>query len=530
MSARARQLNHRLRNRRTAIISRREAEANALDDSAPSPPLRGTDAGSLSRYQSNGDRRASSKSNSPTSGFVAVNSKNSLPDERSSQYNGSPHGHPRSTSAATSNGTSLHGASAATRAELLSKFHTSTERTSSIDFTHTRRSSASVSRPLIPPRPKTKPYADPMEYAGVLLDTASPVPIPNTPSSLLPYVKPSSADRFDDSGPFKADMMARMEQMNRGDRVQPPCDRCRRLHMDCLKNLTACMGCTKKHAKCSWKDVESQELKDHPFVPRAQKDEVVEMGSEGEGRLRGGDKAKRDYSKERQGVRDEELLGEESGDEEFEVVEKPALERHYSAQSLSPLPIAITNEPPPEGLEALPPPDHPSISEAATVSTSQDRTRIRTIGSDNEETSSAPTKLINDLKPASNKTTTSSPYLPATVASTYHPPQAKMQRRPSEQKDSFTFHNVDTDLPSTVSKGDSNQAIHVYIGGSETLDSRPLRISPATNDEDDSGREADRVVVQSQSLPEAETMPTPPMTGQSVTIEGQEVRREEMQI
>ena len=32
--------------------------------------------------------------------------------------------------------------------------------------------------------------------------------------------------------------------------------------MDCLKNLTACMGCTKKHAKCSWKDVREEELRD----------------------------------------------------------------------------------------------------------------------------------------------------------------------------------------------------------------------------------------------------------------------------
>jgi len=30
--------------------------------------------------------------------------------------------------------------------------------------------------------------------------------------------------------------------------------------MDCIKNLTACLGCTKKHAKCSWKDVSLDEL------------------------------------------------------------------------------------------------------------------------------------------------------------------------------------------------------------------------------------------------------------------------------
>jgi hypothetical protein len=31
--------------------------------------------------------------------------------------------------------------------------------------------------------------------------------------------------------------------------------------MDCTKNLTACMGCTKKHAKCAWKDVVEDEMR-----------------------------------------------------------------------------------------------------------------------------------------------------------------------------------------------------------------------------------------------------------------------------
>ena len=30
--------------------------------------------------------------------------------------------------------------------------------------------------------------------------------------------------------------------------------------MDCIKNLTACLGCTKKHAKCSWREVRVEEL------------------------------------------------------------------------------------------------------------------------------------------------------------------------------------------------------------------------------------------------------------------------------
>ncbi len=197
-----------------------------------------------------------------------------------------------------------------------------------------------------------------MEYANVLMTTASPVPIPNTPSSLLPYVKPSPADRFDDSGPYKADMMARMEQLQRGDRVQPPCDRCRRLHMDCLKNLTACMGCTKKHAKCSWKDVEEQELRDHPFVARIKvPDEGNDTGSDGDGRgsVSGTDSLRRkEIAREKVGVRDEELLGEETGDEDIDMGKESG--RPHSVRSMTPPTITITNEAVEERIEPLPSP------------------------------------------------------------------------------------------------------------------------------------------------------------------------------
>lgn len=72
------------------------------------------------------------------------------------------------------------------------------------------------------------------------------------------FAVPGSA-KIDES-PFKAEMIGRMEAVKRGDRIMPPCDRCRRLHMDCIKNLTACQGCTKKHAKCGWKEVRLEEL------------------------------------------------------------------------------------------------------------------------------------------------------------------------------------------------------------------------------------------------------------------------------
>ncbi|VUC21904.1 unnamed protein product, partial [Clonostachys rosea] len=56
-------------------------------------------------------------------------------------------------------------------------------------------------------------------------------------------------------------MIARVvERLGRGESIRPPCDRCRRLRQQCLKHLTACQGCTKKHAKCSWKSATEEEI------------------------------------------------------------------------------------------------------------------------------------------------------------------------------------------------------------------------------------------------------------------------------
>ncbi|KAI9808133.1 MAG: hypothetical protein M1825_004590 [Sarcosagium campestre] len=60
---------------------------------------------------------------------------------------------------------------------------------------------------------------------------------------------------------IKAKMIAHVEGLNKGDRIDPPCDRCRRLPgMECRKNLTACMGCTRKHARCAWLKVTEDEI------------------------------------------------------------------------------------------------------------------------------------------------------------------------------------------------------------------------------------------------------------------------------
>ncbi|KAF2485621.1 hypothetical protein BDY17DRAFT_247373, partial [Neohortaea acidophila] len=60
--------------------------------------------------------------------------------------------------------------------------------------------------------------------------------------------------------PFRPLCQAHMDGLPRGQRVIPPCDRCRRLRMDCVKNLTSCAGCTRKHARCHWREVSREEL------------------------------------------------------------------------------------------------------------------------------------------------------------------------------------------------------------------------------------------------------------------------------
>ena len=383
----------------------------------------------------------------------------------------------------------MHGASAATRAELLTKFHTSSDRSSN-DFDTARRASLAYSRSTLNPKPKNsfKPYADSMEYAGALLSAASPVPIPNTPASLLPYVKPSPTDRFEDSGPYKADMMARMEQLNRGDRVQPPCDRCRRLHMDCLKNLTACMGCTKKHAKCSWKDVEEQELKDHPFVLRIRNKE--EGNSEGEGSRSGGDVSrKRQYSQER-GVRDEELLGEDTGDEEGDLGEKPApaQERRYSSvQPVSPPAAVVAKEPVPERVEGSQPYAHVSPAIPTHSTTHEKEEGIANMEATRGRATTSPPKMPisdPDIDLIYSTSRDSPPKLP-TPTPRYHAPEANMHRQNANGVGSYPEPNEESiysQLNNALKEGSTQppqeEPLRVFTAGSEPL--QPAATTTAT--------------------------------------------------
>ncbi|KAK4452795.1 hypothetical protein QBC34DRAFT_435156 [Podospora aff. communis PSN243] len=63
-----------------------------------------------------------------------------------------------------------------------------------------------------------------------------------------------------ETAPLVPLICARIDKLPKGDEINPPCDRCRRLRMPCVKNLTACQGCTRKHAKCSWKSLTEDEI------------------------------------------------------------------------------------------------------------------------------------------------------------------------------------------------------------------------------------------------------------------------------
>lgn len=78
--------------------------------------------------------------------------------------------------------------------------------------------------------------------------------------------------------PFRASITHRIEKLEKGDAIHPPCDRCRRLNATCQKHLSACVGCTKKHAKCSWKaltDEEMRQLKEEPQIGNVDEERIT---------------------------------------------------------------------------------------------------------------------------------------------------------------------------------------------------------------------------------------------------------------
>lgn len=251
-----------MKGRRTAILARRDQEVEARrqparTEASPTSPVETNGVGSSTRPV-----RSIEISQSPPVGFTAVNLRQSGVGEQDLRRPGlvdDTFSTPSASNITIINGKSIKDTSPAQRAEMMKNFLTPSEREAGLTEETIRRTSlgAGTARTqAMQAASAEKPRSRSIEIPGT---NASTVAIPNTPASLMPQAKPPQSDR-DDGGPFKAEMVRRMDNMWKGDRVIPPCDRCRRLHMDCLKNLTACMGCTKKHAKCSWKEVQADEL------------------------------------------------------------------------------------------------------------------------------------------------------------------------------------------------------------------------------------------------------------------------------
>ena len=129
--------------------------------------------------------------------------------------------------------------------------------------------SAATSRP-----PSTNPILHPPPPPSAEPQRQRPTP-GSTQHVLAPSFRPSpgqlveSPSQQREAAPGPPDdpstahrglIQARIDRLSRGDAIVPPCDRCRRLKTTCFKHLTACQGCTRKHAKCSWKSVTEDEV------------------------------------------------------------------------------------------------------------------------------------------------------------------------------------------------------------------------------------------------------------------------------
>jgi hypothetical protein len=210
VATRVRQIRHRITLRRKAILDRRAAETpSAVRQPSPS---------NVALLNGNGNG---------SGGFVAVNSRPVV-----------------DASASPATPAELcAGASDETRSELLRQFQNVKM------IKKLAGSNDTFAASPAPARIATVLAREP-DFATPAFGAATPTQTPSTPAQSTPK----------DDGPYKVEIMARMETIKRGERMLPPCDRCRRLHMDCIKNLTACLGCTRKHAKCAWREVRQEEL------------------------------------------------------------------------------------------------------------------------------------------------------------------------------------------------------------------------------------------------------------------------------
>ena len=116
---------------------------------------------------------------------------------------------------------------------------------------------STLATPAEPPRPRTMPVLSVAHPPSQSSTRPSPIPANFDPPRDALGANPPD---LDDGEPIIPLIIARIEKLPKGAAIMPPCDRCRRLNMQCFKHLTACQGCTRKHAKCYWKELRQAEM------------------------------------------------------------------------------------------------------------------------------------------------------------------------------------------------------------------------------------------------------------------------------
>ncbi|KAI9783362.1 MAG: hypothetical protein M1839_003896 [Geoglossum umbratile] len=190
---------------------------------------------------------------SPTPGFVAVNTRQTAPTNGSNQENVPSMSCPTNGTASRPLADSSNRLKSVTSGDAENKFRGQS------NFAAADTLLKALDKQVLNGASEKSPHVEIPPYSDVARAAGGPQ-TPNDKSPSMPPTRPSPAHTIDEDGPFRTEMLRRMERLPRGDPVIPPCDRCRRLERECLRNLTACMGCTKKHARCSWKKVTLEEL------------------------------------------------------------------------------------------------------------------------------------------------------------------------------------------------------------------------------------------------------------------------------
>lgn len=113
-----------------------------------------------------------------------------------------------------------------------------------------------------PPHLEASPHHQPETTSSALVLASAPAPAPMPRSiSTLASIAPSQVMLPGDPATeiYRPLVLQKIDTLHKGEIIHPPCDRCRRLRLQCVKHLTACRGCTKKHARCNWRSITDDE-------------------------------------------------------------------------------------------------------------------------------------------------------------------------------------------------------------------------------------------------------------------------------